>query len=108
MFVIKKPETFPFAALIPVAGEPPRKLRLIGVYRTQEELAALREATGEDGAGLTNAELVGRIVVGWPEDAADVPYSKEAMNELLRTFPAAPVAIARAYSNALIEGLQGN
>jgi hypothetical protein len=52
-----------------------------------------------------NADYLMQIVKGWN---LDIPFSREAVDELVDTVPAAVNAINAAYREALLEGRLGN
>jgi len=63
-------------------------------------------------AGRKDAEILGDVIAGWVdvvgEQGEQVPYSPEALSQLIDRFPASAVEIQSAYRKALWEAREKN
>jgi LytS/YehU family sensor histidine kinase len=133
----KRPKSFKRTITFPMPGEESGSIEVLFTYRTRLELAALDDemqakikADGEAEvekmkaaiekkqpvAELTQAEVTARqnaynvdylmrAVEGWN---LDIPFDREAVEQLVDELPAAVGAIANDYRLALREGRLGN
>jgi hypothetical protein len=78
-------------------------------HRTVRQVQDLQARMATD--GLTDGQILGELIQAWQvkrADGTDVPYSSEALAELLDNFPAAGPEIYRGYVDALRKGRLGN
>lgn len=102
-YSIKAPASFPVDVEIPTPTGP-IKPTLTCKHRTRQELVDF----GTWLADKPDAEITAAIVVGWPEDEFDQPFSEEALREWLDNYPAAPQAILLRYLKVSAEGREKN
>jgi len=115
MFKLNPTPTFPFTAQITIPGGEAQPLALIGRHKGR---AALQEwvdqpkQLAEAGRPVMDAEYLDQVLAGWPEvstaDGVAVPYSVEALQVLLDSYPAAAGEIFSAYLRALTESRAKN
>jgi len=133
----KRPEHFTREVRFPMLDGSTGTMEVKFVYRSRKEFAALADEAQATVKATANAEiarlekavsdsatiadfsqadLVARqaefnvdylmkIIAGWN---LDVPFDREALEELVDTLPAAVSAINTAYREALLEGRLGN
>lgn len=133
----KRPEHFTRVVSFPMLDGSTGTIEIKFVYRSRKEFAELidtnqasikakadaevdrmKQAAGEGGAVVDfkqtdlvahqadfNAAYLMQIAKGWN---LDVPFNREAVDELVDTLPAAVNAINAAYREALLEGRLGN
>lgn len=68
------------------------------------------EVTEIEKASQTDADMVRAVLVGWrdvTDDGQDVPFSPEALAQLL-DIPQAPIAVIRAFYESLTGRIRGN
>jgi len=65
-----------------------------------------------DGARRTDADILDEVMVGWTGPLDDkgepVPYSRDALSQLLDNYPASTMEIYEAYRRALWESREKN
>lgn len=104
MFKVNPEPIFPGAAVIVVPGGGEATLKLVFRHKTREAAQAHfeRAAKGEE----PEVALMLEIVAGWED--VDVPFSAEALGQVLQNYHGAPMAIYEAYTAALHGGRRGN
>ncbi len=104
MFKVNPEPTFPGAAVIAAPGGGEATLKLVFRHKTREAAQAYfeRAAKGEE----PEVVLMLEIVAGWED--VDMPFSAEALGQVLQNYHGAPKAIYEAYATALHGGRRGN
>ncbi|AQW29527.1 phage tail assembly chaperone [Ralstonia syzygii subsp. celebesensis] len=108
MFSINPKPTFAAEVAIPVAGGGTEKLQLVFKHKTRDEVKAFFAQAGA-GAGAddqSDADVLLEIVAGWED--VDVPFSREALDQLVQNYPSAPRAIFDTYLAELTGQRRGN
>lgn len=109
MFCIDPAPTFDCEVEVSMPGGVTGLLPLTFRHRTIRQVQDLQARMAAD--GLTDAQILGELVEAWQvkrADGSDVPYSSDALAELLDNFPAAGPEIYRGYVDALRKGRLGN
>lgn len=112
MFRLDPNPTFTAPVLLARPGdEPPVKVSMTFKHKTWRELNAWLARWGEYS---NDVDFVGEVIHGWgpefvqgPEDTP-VPYSTEALAQLLDRFPRAGLDIVRDYRKGLGDARAGN
>lgn len=109
MFKLEPNPTFALKVQLHLPGiDAPAVLELTARHHGRTALKAWLERASE----ATDADFLAEVVADWkgvfgPGDVA-VPFSRDALAQLLEAFPAAGAAIVRAYLTELSEGKQKN
>ncbi|CBJ37898.1 conserved protein of unknown function [Ralstonia solanacearum CMR15] len=106
MFSINPKPTFTAEAAIPVAGGGTEKLQLVFKHKTRDEVKAFFAQAGAGADDQSDADVLLEIVAGW--EGVDVPFSREALDQLVQNYPAAPRAIFDTYLAELTGQRRGN
>lgn len=102
---VKSGFTFPAVVLLTVSGvDQPQQVTFQFRHKGRKDLAAWID-TGKD---RPDAEFLGEVVAGWGEEVVDeddkpVPFSIEALAELLDSYHPAAREIYQAYLRAIGE-----
>lgn len=112
MFKLNPNPTFDFTAPIRAAGH----AEALPLQLTGRHMGAKAHAAWSEGfAGRTDAEILGDVICGWrgvvvAEDLheGDVPFSPEALAQLLDAYPGASTQILAAWREALFGGAAKN
>lgn len=133
----KRPETFSRVVTFPMVDGSTGCMKVDYEYRTRKEFAAFADEIqaelkaagdeqlskyqkasegGDDVPAFTQAEILAReagfkssyimrTVRGWN---LEIPFDREAVDQLVDELPAAAAAIIEAYREAIVEGRVGN
>ncbi|RLK45946.1 phage tail assembly chaperone [Cupriavidus plantarum] len=111
-FKVKANPTFMGTAKVHVPGEGPKALKLVFRHKTSAEAdeyyrrgAALSD-DGEQPGPRSYAKHLVEVVADWID--VDMPFSEEALAELLGNYPLAARAISEAYFDELGGARRGN
>lgn len=102
MLRLKPQPTFTAKVKIPDPAGEPMEFTATFKHKTKTEFEDFKTRT----AGKSDLETVAEVLIGW--DGVDAPFSGEALQTLLDSYPGASFAISKAYGIALFEGRQGN
>ncbi|WP_247538437.1 phage tail assembly chaperone [Ralstonia pseudosolanacearum] len=106
MFSINPKPTFTAEADIPLAGGGTEKLQLVFKHKTRDEVKAFFEHVSAGADDQSDADVLLEIVAGWED--VDVPFSREALDQLVQNYPSAPRAIFDTYLGELTGQRRGN
>jgi hypothetical protein len=109
MFRLDPNPTFPLKVLLHLPGvEAPATLDLIAKHLGKTALKTWLDRA----SATTDAEFLAEVIRDWSgvfrEGDMAVPFSRDALAQLLESFPAAGAAIVRAYLTELSEVRQKN
>lgn len=90
-FRINPEPTFRVTVEIPAAGMPDQELDVEFRRKTKDELVAFFSSF----AGRNDGDILMEIVSGWHN--CETPFSKEALEAVMQTYPAAGKAILAKY-----------
>lgn len=109
MFCIDPAPTFAADVDVPMPGGATAVLPLTFRHRSIRQVQELQARMASD--SLSDAQILGELIEAWQvtrADGSDVPYSADALAELLDNYPAAGPEIYRGYVDALRRGRLGN
>ncbi|MDC6179032.1 hypothetical protein C2I33_08605 [Ralstonia solanacearum] len=106
MFSINPKPTFAAEATIPVAGGGTEKLNLLFKHKRRDDVREFFARASEGTDGESDADVLLEIVEGWKD--VDAPFSREALDQLVQNYPAAPRAIFDTYLAELTGQRRGN
>lgn len=109
MFCIDPAPTFDAEVEVSMPGGVTALLALTFRHRTIRQVQDLQVRMAAE--SLADAQILGELIEAWQvtrADGTDVPYSSQALAELLDNFPAAGPEIYRGYVDALRKGRLGN
>lgn len=106
MFSINPNPTFAAEVAIPVAGGGTEKLNLLFKHKRRDDVREFFARASEGADGESDADVLLEIVEGWED--VDAPFSREALDQLVQNYPAAPRAIFDTYLAELTGQRRGN
>lgn len=108
MFKLQPNPTFPLKVKITVAGqETPGQLDLVAKHKGRKELKAWQERAAKS----EDPQFLDEIISGWSvvdEAGQPVPYTVDALAQLLDTYPMSGFEIYEAYLRELTESRRKN
>lgn len=99
--------TFTAPVEIPQPGDAPA-LVLDVTWRHKGQKALLAWCKKAASEGHSDLDTIDEVVTGWDDIKAGVPYSREALAQLLDDFPAAALAFAKTYQAELLGARRKN
>lgn len=98
--------TFKFEAEIPMAGETPQVLKLIGKHKGKKAMQELQAKMTDSEVPPTDVEVLMDILGGWED--VDGEFNAENLEQLVDAYPKAAATIYAAYAVALVDGKEKN
>jgi hypothetical protein len=106
--------TFTVPVLISVPGAEPAKISVTFRHKGRKALDAWIKRPAEAktaGTEIADADYLGEIIADWADIGADdrpVPYSRDALADLLDAYPTSGTELFNAYLKALTEAREKN